>query len=223
MAVSYPKTIEERAKLYLHCMVEIRERLKIVRSLIDWKIQVLFVREMAYLQLRHSCEVLAIACLAAQGDFKTQRAFREEYRPSIIFKALRKQFPAFFPSSTKRTSGDGRHHLEWTPNSGAYTEDQVVALWNHAGDRLHRLSVAKYLKKSFRPEDPAPDDLATHLAGMAKLLECHTVALGDPSLPKNTLLQVETEWEGQVRAIFLHLDKVASTVTVQEWHAELGE
>jgi hypothetical protein len=119
VTTEYPKTLADRAKLYLHCMLEMRERLGVINALLEWRIPALFVREMAYLQLRHICEVLAIGCLAAQGDFKTQRAFRKEYRPPIIFDALRQIYPNYFPQPALRTWTEGRHHLQGLQDTGA--------------------------------------------------------------------------------------------------------
>src|SRR3954453_22754628 len=108
MASSYPKTVEERAKLYLHCMVEIKERLRLIEAILPADIGGLFKNEICSLQFRHICELIAIACLAAQGDFETQRAFREAYGPPEIFNALRTIFPRLFPQCTTVTFTPGK-------------------------------------------------------------------------------------------------------------------
>ena len=66
--LSYPKTDEDKAKVYLHCMVEIKERLRVIETIQSIEMPSLFVKEACFLQLRYVCELIAIGCLVAQGD-----------------------------------------------------------------------------------------------------------------------------------------------------------
>lgn len=226
MAESYPKTVEERAKLYLHCMVEIKERLGLAANLLPVQgVNDLFKNEICSLQFRHICELIAIACLAAQGDFKTQKAFRESYSPKEIFNALRKTFASFFPEPSTITVTPGKdgkpteHHLDLNSKPDAYGEADIVKLWNQSGDHLHRASVRKYLKKSFSPSPPlAP--ILRHLTGLARLLETHVIPIGEPPCP--LMLDVRlADAEDNVVANFLTIDREAGTIQVATYSAKL--
>lgn len=223
---SYPKTIEERAKLYLHCMVEIKERLRLVQAALAATTGDLFKKEICSLQFRHICELIAIACLAAQGDFKTQRAFREEYSPAKIFNALREIFPAFFPkpSTITYTPGQGgnpaHHHMDFIADKpGAYSEADVVSLWNKSGSDLHRASVKKYLKATFGPP-PSLEPVVRHLHGLADLLNTHVIPIGSPD--SDVLLDVRMGVDGEETvANFLTLDREKSAITLETYRASI--
>ncbi|HEX2764026.1 MAG TPA: hypothetical protein VHM92_09345 [Allosphingosinicella sp.] len=217
--VSYPKTRQERAKLYVHCMLEIKERLTAVNFLLDSPMPALFKQETAYLQLRHICEVIAIACLAGQGDFKTQRAFTEEYSPPKIFNALRESYPAFFPQPCEIRSENGEHHLTANAKPGAYDEAAVTALWNRSSDHLHRASVKKYLSRAFGPPLPL-DDIKKHVGGLILLLESHVVSI--QAGQQKTLLQVNLEdGSGGMEAHFLNIDMENATIAVETFRGSV--
>lgn len=186
MAKSYPKTVEERAKLYLHCMVETKERIRLIEGTLVADINGLFKNEICSLQFRHICELIAIACLAAQGDFERQRAFREAYSPAEIFNALRKIFPRFFPQCTTVTLTPGQDgtpdclRLNANSKPDAFGEVDIVTLWRRSGDDLHRASVKKYLKAAFSPPKPALDPILRNVRGLVQLLETHVVPIGTP-------------------------------------------
>lgn len=227
MASSYPKTVEDRAKLYLHCMVEIKERLSLIRGILPADIPDLFKNEICSLQFRHICELIAIACLAAQGDFKTQRAFREAYSPADIFNALRTIFPRFFPQCTTVTftpGKDGRrdhHHLKANSKPDAYKDADIVKLWGRSGNDLHRASVKKYLKATFG-SPPSLDTILRHLRGLIRLLETHVVPIGSPD--SKLLLDVRlSDDDDMVVANFMELDPADGTASVRTWRAQVTE
>jgi hypothetical protein len=201
---AFPKSDHDKAKVYLHCMVEIKERLGVVEKFRQIPMQALFVNEACYLQLRYICELVAIGCLVAQGDYETQRTFREEHSPPKIFAALKRLHPHFFPQPMTITSSPGSHHFEANNKPDAYTEDQVANLWATSGDHLHRASITSYIKKTFAP----PPDLASidkHINGLVRLLECHLIPVwkGD----QRRMLQVNLEdGTGNVDANWMDFD-----------------
>jgi hypothetical protein len=224
--INYPQTDAEKAKLYLHAMMEIKLRLFHVSAVLNSTDTIpLFKNEICYLHFRHICELISIACLAGQGDYQTHRAFREEYSPPKIFKALAKQFENFFPEPCTMTTtpkdGVNHHHLEANSVPGAYSEADVTKLWNEAGTHLHRASVNKYLSTTFKPE-PALDKLGKHLNGLVKLLGGHVVPIKSEP-PHKLLLQVQLEdGEGAVEARFLRINVETSTVTVEAYKSSLA-
>jgi hypothetical protein len=220
---SYPKTKDERAKLYLHCMLEIKERLAAMDTILLAPMRPLFKHESCLLQLRHICELIAIACLAAQGDFETQRAFTEEYSPPKIFSALRKLYEHFFPQPCdyRYEPGDpGQHYLTASNNPDAYRERDITNLWNQAGDHLHRASVKKYLATTFNPP-PSLTRIERHMKGIRSLLQTHAISVQHGET-QPVLLQVMLEDPGgAMHAAFLHLDPEQGTMTVEQWRGEV--
>lgn len=218
--VKYPETDEEKARLYLHAMVEIKLRLHHVATVLNSADTVpLFKNEICYLHFRHICELISIACLAAQGDYETHRVFREEYSPPKIFKALRTQYEHFFPQpctmTTEMMAGKQHHHVEANNVPGAYAESDVTKLWNEAGNHLHRASVTKFLATSLQV--PSLDKPAAHLDGLVKLLNGHLLPI-KTDLPKRVLLQVQLEdGADAVEARFIRMNEDGSGVTVESF------
>lgn len=218
----YPKTSEERAKVYLHCMAEIKERLRVIEKVSNEDIQILFAKEICYLELRFICELIAIACLTAQGDFKTQRAFTEEYSPPKIFSALKDIYPQFFPKDAEVISQPGRHHVESGHKLDAYGESDIVSLWNEAGSHLHRASVNHYLKKTFTGT-PDLSGVAAHVSGIVRLLESHILPIQTNLKYPLMLLVHLDDGDGRIEANFLHLDQEKGTIWFESYKSQLVE
>lgn len=215
---SYPKTDEDKAKVYLHCMVEVKERLRLVQTVRSIEMPALFIKEVGYLQLRYICELIAIGCLVAQGDYETQRTFRDEYSPPKIFNALRNKYPHFFPQPSTVTSSENHHHLEANSKPGAYVESQVSKLWNASGDHLHRASITSYLKKTFAP---APDlmSLDADIRGIIELLESHIIPIWQQA-EQMRLLQVHMEdGTGNVEAHWMGFDLNTNELTISTFRS----
>ena len=224
--LSYPKTNDEKAKLYLHAMVEVKERLQNVVTILNLPLAPLFIQEMCYLQFRYICELIAIACLAAQGDYETQRSFTESYKPPEIFKQLRKLYPDFFPESAARTvsdnDGGGRlHHVDFAHKANAYTESDVTSLWKTSGGHLHRASVQKYLKTTFGNKPPQMKPLLRHLEGLATLLDSHIIPIQkNPDDDLRLLIEMGVPDE-PIRMMFLHINHANNTIAVESYEAQL--
>ena len=224
--IAYPKTNAEKAKLYLHCMVEVKERLHVVVELLALPIAPLFKQELCFLQFRYVCELIAIACLAAQGDYETQRDFTVSYKPPDIFKSLRKLYPDFFPIPAERIvtvqdDGQRHHHVKQDYKPDAYTEEDVSSLWKAAGSHLHRASVNKYLRTTFVNKPPELDGIARHLNGLIHLLNSHLIPIQHNATGDVRLLIEMGERHGPVRILFLNVNHVDCTMGVEEYLAEL--
>ena len=216
----YPETSDERARVYLHCMLEIKERLKLIEDTAALKAPALFRKEICYLQLRYICELVAMALLTAQGDFKTQRAFTTEYSPPKIFAELVKLYPHFFPQPAAITSVGNEHHVQAGEKPGAYSEKELVDLWQKAGSHLHRASYKHYLNKTF---GPAPDlsEIQSHVTGLVQLLECHILHV-QTNLAYPLLLNVIMDnGEGEIEANFLHLNLDDDTMRIERYKAQM--
>lgn len=220
----YPKTNAEKAKLYIHCMVEVKERLHIVVSLLDLPMQPLFIQELCYLQFRYICELIAIACLAAQGDYETQRSFTESYKPREIFNALRELYPDFFPVAAERIftneGGKRRHRVEHSHKPDAYAERDITSLWGIAGGHLHRASVKKYLKTTFS-QAPKLDSIHRHITGLVRLLDSHLIPIQENPEEDVRLLVELGQIHEPVRMLFLRINHSDGSIVVEEYAAEL--
>lgn len=209
-------------------MVEIKERLRLMQGVLPAEgIADLFKNEICSLQFRHICELISIACLAAQGDFKTQRAFREAYSVPEIFSALSRIFPAFFPQPSTVTvtnsenGGPSHHHIDFvTQKPEAFSEAEVVDVWNRSGNDLHRASVTKYLKTTFS-NAPSLEPIMRNLRGLGQLLDSHVIPIGKPD--SNLLLDVRMigDDDDNVVAHFLTVDAETSTIAMESYRARV--
>jgi len=218
--VNFPKTDSDKAKLYLHCMLEVKQRLAAIESILNSDSIVLFRHEMCFLHLRHICEVISIACLAAQGDYDTHRAFSEGYSPPKIFKALKTPYPNFFPQPCEVVTEGKNHRLTANNKPGAYTERDITKLWNEAGNHLHRTSVSKYLATTFNAPKSL-DPIVRHTKGIINLLELHVIPIQKP--PRAILLQVAlADGQGAVHVQFLHINTEDDTMVVEEYRGSMA-
>lgn len=155
----FPSTRKERAEAYLLVMEEVRARLEVLDVTINASIHIGLVREICYLQYRHICELIAIGCLIAHGDFAAHKAFRADFNPSVIFKHLERTFRVtpkdsvinFFPRPVVRSIVNGTHHIDLDGKPNAMSRREIESLWARSGDFLHRLSASKFFK-------PKPDE-----------------------------------------------------------------
>jgi hypothetical protein len=223
--LSYPKTNYERAKLYLHCMVEVKERLHVVTTILGLPLADLFKQELCYLQFRYICELIAIACLAAQGDYETQRSFTESYKPPEIFASLRELYPDFFPEPVERITtdqpgGQRRHHIERFHIKDAYGETDITSLWRSAGGHLHRASLKKYLRTTFS-KPPKLDDVHRHVHGLLRLLGGHMIPI-QKNPEEDIRIVVELgQYHEPSRIMFLHINHIDSTIQIEEYTSEI--
>lgn len=212
--MTYPSTNSERAALYIKAVHEIRERLRCIDRLLASDMSPLLIQEFCQLQLRLAAECLAIACLAAQGDFETHKAFRERYEPGAIFKALEVLFPGFFPTpSIMQRVGEGQWHFDSDGHGHAVTRDDIEQIWNLSGAHLHRGSAKRYLK------DAVEIDLLYITRAKEKfwnLLMDHLVVLSD----QVSRFHVHAERFGEdIRCHFLFLDMETGMARVEAYDA----
>jgi hypothetical protein len=242
MNTRFPKTNEEKATLYANAMHEIRMRLRFVEQLLVADMPPLFLYESCQLQMRMRCELFAMACLAAQADFETHKAFRERYEPPAIFKTLEEHYPDFYPkpSSITRTVDGWHMDLDARPSRPlAIKRVQIEKIWSMAGSHLHRASVKRYISRT-NAVDIAEIEKATE--AFWTLVVDHSIILSPVALepkvngdqfskvvPINdlalwTVLHVLMDREGDnLRLIFLHVDRETSAIRLEEFLVSLAE
>lgn len=215
--MTFPSTNPERAALYLKAVHEIRERLRCIDRLLAGDMAPLLIQEFCQLQLRLAAECLAIACLAAQGDFETHKAFRDRYEPGAIFKALEALYPAFFPTpSIMQPVGEGQWHFDDVGHGNAIERGEIEDIWNRSGGHLHRGSAKRYLQ-----EDQEIDLLSITRAKEKfwNLLMDHMIVLAD----QISRFHVHADRYGEhIQCQFLFLDMESGTARVEPYNVAVG-
>lgn len=214
MPADFPEKNADKAALYLRAMHEIRARLLCIDGLLAGDMPPLLLHEFCQLQLRLVCECLAIACLAAQGDFETHKAFRERYEPGAIFKALEALYPGFFPTpSIMQSTGKGSWHFDDVGHGNPVTRDEIEQIWNLSGSHLHRGSAKRYL------QDAQDIDLLGVTRAKEKiwnLVQDHMVILSDHV----SCFHVSMARDGEeIRCHFLFLDMESGAARVESYDA----
>src|SRR5262249_18697312 len=139
----FSMTDEEKMKLYLPLMEEIKIRFDVVNRAYynadgfppD------MVREICYLQFPFLCEIIALGCLIAHGDIAETRALHSTYEPGKIIKKMERLNPEFYPQPMEATASGiiGRSDLP------RLTKQELPQLWARSGDILHRTPMVKFL------------------------------------------------------------------------------
>lgn len=212
--MTYPATDSQRAALYLKAVHEIRTRLRCVDELLGSGMAPLLIHEFCHLQLRLSAECFAIACLAAQGDFETHKAFRDRYEPGAIFKALESLYPAFFPTpSILQQVEAGRWHFDDQGHGHPVTRTEIEGCWNLSGAHLHRGSTKRYLQ-----EEQAIDfvSILRVKEKLWNLLMDHMIVLSDQVSRLHVHVDRHTE---DIRCHFLFLDVENGTARIEAYDA----
>jgi hypothetical protein len=193
-------TVQERENttfLYRNFMVDIKARVKTIekayslvkaQNLHHWEAE-----NIAYLQLRMICELIALGCLTAHNEMITTSAgkMRREYRPNVIFTELEKLHPSFYPSPDRGIVNDKGESVSVPPGmrnqsigpvrivplkDGFLTKKQLIKLVGQCGDKLHIGGTKKYFAN--RPPDQAPIMAAIKL--IQNLLRFHRIKFIDP-------------------------------------------
>lgn len=214
MAVTYPTTNRERANLYVNALNEIRVRLRSIDGILAAPIAELVQAESCQLQLRLAAECLAVACLAAQGDFETHRAFREEYNPVAIFKALEATYPAFFPIPSAMLKTNHGWHFDDVGAGHAIDRGEIEALWSKSGDHLHRTSAKKYLKRTNKVDFLA---ITKAKERFWNLIQGHMIIFADHEMRFHARLERDSE---MMECIYFYLDVETGTAKIEPYRLE---
>ena len=180
------RPIDEREqaamKLYIGLMEEAKVRFYVIDMAVTGRTGLLErgVREFCYLNLRMLCEVIALACLTANGNISETRQnelHKGPYADKII-KRLAKLHPEFYPRPAIDTrTPDG--NIDLVPITDPFlTKEDIIKLYHQCGDNLHRGS----LKRLLEPQVPVPakyGDIVEWTNKIIKLLDRHYITLSD--------------------------------------------
>jgi hypothetical protein len=127
---------------YIALMGEARARLAWIDFFVSGKsaLDNVIARECAYLQIRLTCELVALSCLVAHGDIAETQApkLQKQWSASVIFAELERLHPDFFPNPRRLVSrGPGHWHFDFVTHN-YLNREQFVQLYGRTGDSLHR-------------------------------------------------------------------------------------
>src|ERR1700742_2334885 len=100
MAATSPLT-DQAMETYRKLMAEIKFRTEAIDGILRADIRPIrskIAEEFCYLQLRMTCEVIAIACLVIHGNLKPKPKLFETFKASWIMSELEKLHPRFYPN-----------------------------------------------------------------------------------------------------------------------------
>jgi len=156
-------------------MTELKFRLKAVDAALagNMGLPSALVREFCYLQLRMSCELMALSCVIAH-DSLTEAAARKllkEYHAGKIMAVLAGLHPDFFPKHINIAFNVSPHHHELVDvEQEGMTRERLGVLYARCGAALHRGSASAFMKgRQFQIEKEYAD-IRLELAMFRRLL-----------------------------------------------------
>ena len=174
--------------VYANLMEEARYRIEAMDAALNGRLALpdMIIEEFVYLQLRLLCEIVALGCLVAHGDFTQDQLthLRNEYDADTIIKNLASLNATFYPIPMRMTirppgPGDpGEVHLDERPEGSFLTKDELLRLYGRTGNYLHR---GKLKKLKSRPPYTAVDKarVTTWAQKMLGLLDQHRIRSPD--------------------------------------------
>jgi hypothetical protein len=153
-----------------------------------------------------------VACLAAQGDFATHKAFRDDYSPVIIFRALEATYPDFFPTPSIMQKTTEGWHFDDVGHGHSITRGEIEAIWQKSGDHLHRASAKKYLKRTNTVDLQAINKAKERFWN---LLRDHMIILADHTSRFHAHVDRATD---AMTCQFINLDVEAGTAAVEPYN-----
>ena len=135
-------SIETSLQLYIYCLEEIKERIKILEDIVDATTDLsdkIKIEQFAFC-FRRIIEAIVFSSLVANEEEykKITEKYQFEYRAKKIIKNLEKVNPKFFPVALKQKEkiSEGNWHFPLKEN-GFLTLDDVVDLWEKCNKVIH--------------------------------------------------------------------------------------
>lgn len=198
----------QRLNAYASLMEEITYRRAAIQQVLDGKAGLphLVAHELGFLQLRYTCELIALGCLVAHGDMPATQSkrLRKAWAADEIINALDRLHGDFFPHPVKQVALPADEAPASYRNvydlprltEGFLTKDELVALYHECGGVLHRGSLDKLHLRPQRHADT--DKLRNYLARIVALLNQHTIQPIDPHYLY--IIMMQTDSTGNVQA-----------------------
>lgn len=164
-------------------MAELRIRLDSIPVFASLEAQVpsRVLVETGFLQLRLSCEIVALGCLVAHGDLQEVKAARLQtaYQADYIISRLQRLHSDFFPvphtMEIVKTDSSGRNFYHYTPlTDGFMSKDKFVDAYRRFGSILHKGSL-KALSKRSDDDQALFDELHEYHSLLVMLTAAHHI------------------------------------------------
>lgn len=190
--------------LYCSLMEEIKRRIDVVSSITQRRIAVpeIVAIELAYLQLRMICELIALACLTAHGDVPETKAKRltKAYNADQIMKLLATLHPGFYPVPGRQVHDEAGKVINITVvNEPHLTKSELQRLYGECGDFLHRGNLEQLMKGRSLPKF---SQIEGWIGKITVLLNHHQIQLVDAR--RQLWVLMEAEHDGRVHAAEFH-------------------
>jgi hypothetical protein len=149
------KKQEMAIQLYADLMAELKMRVNSIptASNIPNGLPPELVREFCFLQLRMTCELIALSCLVAHGDIKATQSkkMKKAYSAEFIFQRLDELHPDFYPHPGELVTEKPNTHSFKNLEGDFLQKSDLLRLYAKCGDVLHRGSMKKILSEEKRP------------------------------------------------------------------------
>lgn len=202
---------------YWNIMQEIKDRLKVIEGIYknQFKLPATAAYELCYLELRLTCELIALACLTAHADIPAARSrdMRDEYRPGKLLASLERLHPAFYPVPMDQIIDvDGNLEAITRAKNGSLTRSELVRLHGESGNILHRGAIKKYepkrkvdFRKAAAWQKKIIRLLNRHLIAMVDQKHAVYVTMQDKITKNPVLLELEvadvSHWPDWIQAL----------------------
>ena len=169
----------EAISAYTRLLDEAKVRLLGLTDAIDGRtlLSEQLVADFCYLELRMLCELVALGCLVTHGDIEatTTSKLQKEYAADSIVKKLEQLHANFYPRPVTVSPTSIGHHIERI-ESGFLTKSELVSLYHHCGDHLHRGSLLKFRSTAPKRYSVEREKLVEWQRKFVLLLSTHHIA-----------------------------------------------
>jgi len=200
---------EAANRLYGNLMEEAKARFDCVKAALQGSLVLpeAFIREIAFLQLRMLCELIALACLTAHGDVRDRsKNLSKEFAADRIIQRLAGLHPKFYPHPVRM---EVRHHenrvILHDQTRPYLIQSELPKLYTRCGEFLHRGTIRK-LASSRAPETMLVanrdfTEIATWTNKIMALLDNHRISSIDNKRHLLVILSNASD-EGRVQVAY---------------------
>lgn len=193
-------------RIYCGLMEEIKTRADLAYAIADGELPIegRYAEEICYLQVRMICELIAIGCLLAHNDVRSENGgILKLGTPDQIFDRLEQTHPDFYPKPVEQWQDESGRLFARTRDTPSFTKEELKALRGQCGNMLHRSDLRKVLPGDVRPHRLTPaTDALDKIRG---LLDPHVISIKSTDLQLWVVMQVERT--GRTEALVVHRDQ----------------
>jgi hypothetical protein len=185
-----PDKLHPHLELYMALMEQLKQRLQVVDSTMTMVGQGMHYAgtgpaiEFALLQLRISCELIALGCVAIHSDIPQTAKLQKMWHAGEIIAAFEKLKEEYFPIAIEDIHFPGRPSQIVHKSDDVLTKEKLLQMYNFFGAKLHAGSFKDHVRPNKRLYSTAI--LNDFVRQMKKLLNTHVFQLYE----KNRLIRI---------------------------------